>query len=309
MSRVHGAVAPSLALVAAAACWGVSTVISKRAVDEIAPLALLPIQLAVSTVVLSVAAAVAHQRPSGVPRLHLHAALGILNPGLAYALGLAGLARITASTSVLLWAAEPILILALAVVVLGQRVTPTLAALSGTAVAGVALVVFHGDADADLLGVTLTLAGVTACAVYAVLTSRLLADSSTIAVVLVQQAAALGFAMVSMVGWLALGDPSSFGTVSTAGWASAIASGVGYYGVAFCFYLAGLRRLPAAHAGVFINLVPVFGIATSAALLGERLTGRQWAGALLVLGAVSGAALTLGGGSPGQAGDRHRRQS
>jgi hypothetical protein len=35
-------------LVVAAACWGVATAISKRASDEIAPLTLLPIQLAMS---------------------------------------------------------------------------------------------------------------------------------------------------------------------------------------------------------------------------------------------------------------------
>ena len=40
--------------------------------------------------------------------------LGVLNPGVSYALSLAGLQRITASASALLWALEPILILALA---------------------------------------------------------------------------------------------------------------------------------------------------------------------------------------------------
>jgi drug/metabolite transporter (DMT)-like permease len=40
-------------------------------------------------------------------------------------------------------------------------------------------------------------------------------------------------------------------------------------------------------AGLFINLVPVFGVAAAAVLLDERLIGRQWLGALLVVGAVS----------------------
>ena len=35
-----------LALTLAAACWGIGTVVSKRAIDEIPPLTLLPIQLA-----------------------------------------------------------------------------------------------------------------------------------------------------------------------------------------------------------------------------------------------------------------------
>ena len=34
------------ALVAAAACWGIGTVVSKQVVDDVAPLTLLPVQLA-----------------------------------------------------------------------------------------------------------------------------------------------------------------------------------------------------------------------------------------------------------------------
>ena len=44
----------ALFLTGAAACWGIATVVSKRAVDEIAPLTLLPVQLAVSVVTLAI---------------------------------------------------------------------------------------------------------------------------------------------------------------------------------------------------------------------------------------------------------------
>ena len=40
------------ALVAASACWGLGTVVSKQVVDEVAPLTLLPIQLAASGALL-----------------------------------------------------------------------------------------------------------------------------------------------------------------------------------------------------------------------------------------------------------------
>jgi probable blue pigment (indigoidine) exporter len=75
---------------------------------------------------------------------------------------------------------------------------------------------------------------------------------------------------------------------SGAAWISAAVSGVLYYAVAFWFYLTGLRRLPAAVAGVFINLIPVFGIAAGHLLLAERLTDRQWLGAVLIVVAVGG---------------------
>ena len=109
-----------LGLILAAAAWGVGTVVSKRAVAEIPPLTLLPIQLAASLVVL---AGLMRWRgiglvdPSASPLL---GRFGVLNPGLAYALSLVGLTQITASLSVLLWALEPILILLLAALVPGR---------------------------------------------------------------------------------------------------------------------------------------------------------------------------------------------
>lgn len=45
-------------------------------------------------------------------------AIGILNPGLAYTISLLGLTQTTASNSALLWAAEPILIIGFACLIL-----------------------------------------------------------------------------------------------------------------------------------------------------------------------------------------------
>jgi len=87
-------------LTLAAASWGVGTVVSKRAVEEIPPFTLLPIQLAASLAVLLVLMLVSGMPLRGSPPILSR--LGILNPGIAYALGLAGLTWISASLSVLL---------------------------------------------------------------------------------------------------------------------------------------------------------------------------------------------------------------
>ena len=108
-----------LLLALAAACWGVGTAVSKRAIGEMPPLILLPIQLAASLVVLALLMRRARQPLRGSPRLL--ARLGLLNPGLAYALGLIGLTYISASLYVLLWALEPLLILVLAAIFLTRR--------------------------------------------------------------------------------------------------------------------------------------------------------------------------------------------
>jgi probable blue pigment (indigoidine) exporter len=286
MFRAVRAHSSSLSLIAAAACWGVAAVISKRAVDEIDPLTLLPIELAVSVTVLSVATMVTKQRVRLSPAMRRLGLLGVLNPGVSYALSLAGLAHLTASVSVLLWAIEPIVILALAHLVLKEQITIGTGVCAATALLGVGLVVFQPGNRATGLGIALTIAGVGACAIYTVLSSRYLADASTLGVVLVQQAAALGFAVVLFASSFVVGNPNPVADVSAAAWTSALAAGVLYYGLAFWFYVTGLKGLTAGRAGLFINLVPVFGIAAGYFALDERLLGRQWLGATVIIASI-----------------------
>jgi probable blue pigment (indigoidine) exporter len=279
----------ALALTLAAASWGLGTAISKRAVAEIPPLALLPIQLAASLFVL---AFLRRLRPGGPaaasPAPPLLARLGVLNPGLAYALSLLGLVHISASLSVLLWALEPLLILVLARRLLDERFGVLLAGLSLTAVAGMVLVAYEPDSSGHWLGVALTVAGVACCAVYTIIARRWIRTAdSTIEVVVGQQSYAFGFAVVVVSAAWVLGGDAWPGGVSPAAWLSAVVSGVLYYGAAYWLYLSGLRRVPAAFAAVSFYLIPVFGVAAGVGLLGERLDERQWIGVAVVVVAVA----------------------
>ena len=278
-------------LVAAAACWGIGTVVSKRAVNEIAPLALLPIQLTVSVAALAVFTSVQQRRVNWSPDLRRLGALGILNPGVSYLLSLLGLAQITASLSVLLWSAEPLLIAALAWWMLNEPVTGRQTTVMVFAFLGVVLVVFESGNSGGAVGVGLTLAGVSACAVYTVVSRKLMGGDPALPIVLVQQSCALVFAVGMLAVAAVAGSLPSITAVSGTAWVSATISGLLYYAVAFWFYLSGLRGLPASIAGVFINLVPVFGIGAGFLLLAERLSGRQWLGAAVVMAAVTTAAL------------------
>ncbi len=274
-------------LVGAAACWGVGTVISKHALDAIEPFTLLTVQLLTSTAFLFSVILIQRVRISWTPEMRRLAALGVLNPGLAYALGLLGLTSITASMSVLIWATEPVLIVMLAVMVLRERISYGLGVALVVAVSGVLLVVYQAGAAGSAVGILLTVAAVAACALYTVIARFLLVDDSSIAVAGVQQAAALAFAIVVLaVTELLTADGPSIWTVSAVTWLWAALSGLLYYGVAFWLYLTGLVRVTASVAGSFITLVPVFGVA-AALFIGERLTGRQWVGAAVVVGALA----------------------
>jgi probable blue pigment (indigoidine) exporter len=276
-----------VALILAAACWGLGTVVSKRATDEVPPLTLLPIQLGASLVVLGLLmrwCGLPFRGPSASPIL---ARLGVLNPGIAYALSLLGLVHITASLSVVLWVLEPMLILALAGWFLHERVEALVLAFSLVALSGIVLVVYQPGGGSPL-GVALTVAGVACCAAYSVIARRWLATAdSTAQVVLAQEAYALGFALVlvAAVG-LAGGVVWPVG-MTAAGWASAVASGVLYYALAYWFYLTALREVPASIAAVSFYLIPVFGVAGGVLLLGERLAPNQWVGVVIVLAAIT----------------------
>ncbi|MBB3044447.1 EamA family transporter [Nocardioides sp. LMS-CY] len=280
-----------VALVAAAACWGLGTVVSKQVVDDVTPLTLLPVQLAASCALLAGAAVLRRAPFAWTAPMRRLALLGVLNPGAAYALGLIGLTSITASMYVLLWALEPVLILLLAALVLRERIPPGLAVLVAVAVLGVLVVVYRPGAAGDPVGIALTVASVGFCAAYAVLTRRLLLDDSALAVVLVQQAAALGFAAVlATVVTLAGGTGWSLAGPDVVTWLVAAASGVVYYGLGFWFFITALRLVPASYAGAFLPLIPVFGLAAGY-LAGERLALTQWVGAAGIVAATVAIAL------------------
>ena len=271
------------ALVAAAACWGVGTVVTKQVVDDVAPLTLLPLQLVASCAFLLAVAVVRREPLAWTPPVRRLGALGVLNPGLAYALGLVGLTTITASLSVLLWAAEPVLIMLLAALVLRERIPPALGLSLGVALVGVLLVVYQPGAAGDAAGIALTLAGVGCCALYTVLTRSMLLDDSSLTVALAQQAAALAFALtLASVAEVMGASGWSIDDLDADAWVGAIVSGVLYYGLAFWLYLTALRLVPASYAGAFLPLIPVFGVAAGY-LVGERLESRQWVGAAIVI--------------------------
>lgn len=277
----------ALALTLAAASWGIGTVVSKRATAEIPPLTLLLIQLTASLIVLGLfmyGRRLAFRDPSSSPLL---GRLGLLNPGLAYALSLLGLVHITASLSVLLWALEPVLILFLAAWLLRERITAPLVVLSLVAVTGMLFVIGQPDGSGSLLGIVLTLAGVACCAIYTVGTRRWLGDAgSTSQVLVAQQAHALALACLLVTAAWLVGGAALPTAVSPAGWMSAIGSGVLYYGVAYWLYLTGLRHVPASVAAVSFYLIPVFGVAAGFILLGERLGPTQWLGVAITLVAI-----------------------
>ena len=156
MSRFTERVPSAVLLIVACALWGGATVMNKALLVAIPPFSLLVIQLVPSAFVLWVSVLLSGLRLPKPSLLVPLVMLGLLNPGISYTLSLMGLARISASVSTLFWAAEPLMVLAIAAVVLRERVTVALLSVIVVGIFGVALVAnLHNGVtspDNDLAG-------------------------------------------------------------------------------------------------------------------------------------------------------------
>jgi probable blue pigment (indigoidine) exporter len=279
-------------LIGAALCWGLGTVLSKQALGGFDASLLLPFQLTCSVLLLGAFLLVTGASVRGIQQPARVAALGVLNPGIAYAVGLIGLAQINASLSVIIWATEPVLIVLLAFALLRERLTLASALCLALAMAGVAVIVGAPSTGDSLTGIVLTFSAVIACAFYSILLRRMNLTDGTLPVVFVQQASALAFAVAVLL--VAAGRSLDTADATGSQVASAIIAGALYYGVAFLLYVAGLRRTSAGRAGMFLTLIPVFGLLFSALLLGETLNQRQFLGSVVVIGSMTVLAIRSG---------------
>jgi drug/metabolite transporter (DMT)-like permease len=151
---------------------------------------------------------------------------------------------------------------------------------AGLAVAGCALTATGEIAGGT--GVLYALASAFIYAMYVVLSSHFAAGvpSLTAALHLAQASAVVCIAWALGHGGLAV--PSSFQA-----WASIVGLAVISTVVALRAFLAGLARVGPARASVLSSLEVVVTMTLAVLVLGERLGLRQWAGALLILGAVA----------------------
>jgi drug/metabolite transporter (DMT)-like permease len=283
-------------LIGAAVCWGLGTVLSKYALGGFDASLLLPFQLTCSVLLLGAFLLATGSSVRGIQHSVKVAMLGVLNPGIAYALGLIGLAQINASLSVIIWATEPVLIVLMAFVFLHERLPLSNLFCLAAAMAGLALVIGTPSEGDSLPGVVLTFSAVLACALYSILLLRMNLTDGTLPIVFLQQTSALVFAVVVLF----VAPGRSFGSINAtqSQVASAIVAGALYYGVAFLLYVAGLRRTSAVRAGMFQTLIPVFGLLFSALVLGEALDTGQFLRSMVVIGSMTVLARRSVGQSP-----------
>lgn len=272
-----------------ALCWGISTVMSKGALEEFPPVVLLNIQLASSLAFVWIVIAAFKLQLPKQKNIYWVASLGVLEPGIAYFLGLSGLVYVQATSASLIQSTEAIMIAVLATLFFGEKLRLPFWGLSGVALLGLTVVIGYSEFDASrsgLLGQVLIFGGTFSAAVYVILSSRISVRMNPFVMLGYQQLIAFLLTIfVLAVSYYTTEQKRLPNTLFP--WGLAVVSGIFQYALAFALYFYSMRFLKAASVGAFLNLVPLFGIGGAWIFLGERVSVLQGLGALVTIGAVA----------------------
>jgi drug/metabolite transporter (DMT)-like permease len=275
-----------LCMIGSAAAWGGGMVMSKVSLGTIPPFTLLAVQLGASVAALWVLTLLLGQRPALTGQTLRIGWTGVLEPGLAYILGLIGMTMTTASSASFIAATEPFGVMVLAFLLWRERITRHRLILMTISVIGVILISTAdpgGSAAHSLLGDALVLLGTMSAALYVVFSSRSVEQMRPFPLAALQQSYGLLFALLVLPIGLLQGEAVLLASVSVGAWLWAMLSGLVQYMLAFSLYLTALQRIPVTKAALYLTLIPVFGAAGSILFLGEQMTLLQGVGGAMVL--------------------------
>lgn len=275
------------AMLGSAACWGGATVMTKGALETFGPFTLLAIQLVASVAVLWLAAFLVRVRLPSFGVAARTGATGLLEPGLAYAVGVPGLALTTAGNATVIASLEPVFILLLAWLLFGATIRGLSMLAVLLSVIGVALVSLTGPSDGShsgtsgggtYLGDGLVLLGTLFAALYVIASSRLAPTMPAILLTALQQTAGLCLVLSLLAVVIGFGWERLPAQITAPMWSLAVVSGLIQYALAFWLYIVGLKGIPAGMAGLFLTTTPVFGVIGGIVFLGEQITLLQLSG-------------------------------
>jgi drug/metabolite transporter (DMT)-like permease len=287
VSGAHERARGRLMILGAATSWGTSATLARflfRDLD-VPPLAVVELRLVIAVLIMTPWIAWRTPRSLRVaPR----------DWGYLLALGIAGVAAIQGSyyytisvlgvgLGILLQYLAPSLIVVYAAL-RGARIGPATAGAVLAAIAGTALLVGNVDLSrvhATPLDWTIGFLSAFAFASYILFSKRAVKRYPPETVLLYT------FAVAALL-WMVVTPPARIlaaGYAPTT-WLLFVVLSVFSVVVPFTLFYGGLRRLTATEASILATFEPVVAIVSAAVVLGEGLSGAQWAGAALVLAAA-----------------------
>lgn len=222
----------------------------------------------------------AHRLPAG-QWWWRSAVLGTLNIGAFFALLFISAYRLPGGVAAVLGAVQPLLVAALSVVLLAERVATRTVLAGVVGVLGVALIVLSAQARLDPVGVLAGIGATASMAFGVVLTKRWGRPAPLLTVTAWQLTA--GGLLLFPLALLVEGLPATVTVGNIGGYAYLSLVGTA---VAYTVWFRGLDRLPAASVSLLGLLSPVVAAALGWAALGQHLTPVQLVGMTLALGGV-----------------------
>jgi drug/metabolite transporter (DMT)-like permease len=281
---------PDLVLILANAVYSTSYVASRLVLDEVPPATLALIRLAAGAMILVLACRgrlALRSHPSPADRWRI-AGMGVIGFAGAFVLFHWGIVRSTATNAALLIIVEPVSVMLLAPLLLGERLSPREAAGAALGLVGALLVVvngvpgFGGMLVPHWRGDALLIVAGVAYGSYSLLGRDVLRRHDPLRVT----AQSILWGALAMVPLAALEAPV------TIRWSLGLLAGVGYLSVVITAlgYLVwnwALARVSAPRAAISLSVQPVLGALLGIAFLGEPFTAFiAVGGALIVAGLV-----------------------
>ncbi|MFP4540370.1 MAG: DMT family transporter [Opitutales bacterium] len=218
--------------------------------------------------------------------------MGLSEPCLYFVFELLALSYTSSAQAGIVVALLPILVALAAAVFLGERLTRRIVLGAGLAFLGAAWMSWSGrsvaseDAPNPLLGNFLELCAMVCATGYIIAVKRLSERHSALFLAGVQNWVGMVFFLPFVLiggGW----REALEGEIPPLAWGALVYLGAFVSLGAFFLYNFALHHIPANRASVFANLIPVFAVVLSMALLGEVLTlGQVVACGLILLGLV-----------------------
>ncbi len=227
--------------------------------------------------------------------------LGVLNIGAFFALLFVGAYRLPGGVAATVGAVQPLVVLLLAGMLLGERVRARAVVVALLGVVGVGLLVLRAAVALDPVGVLAAVGGALSMAVGVVLTKRWGRPAPLLAVTSWQLVAG-GTVLLPVA--LVVEGPLPLALLDADALLGYAWLGVVGTGLAYALWFLGLGVLSAGAVAFLGLLAPVVAAGLGWLVLGQSLTPAQLLGAGLVLGAVvAGQVLARPGSGPGPSGE------
>jgi drug/metabolite transporter (DMT)-like permease len=293
MTRFAGLRAsPYLLLALTAFSWSLNWVIGRAIVGHVSPLVLTWMRwfIALATMLPFAWGEIRAHRATIRRHWKTIAWLGFWGTGLHNAFAYVGLQYTTATNGVILNSSVPVMIIVLAWIVYRDTITRVQAAGVAISLGGIVAIITRGDlaALAELSlnkGDLIVVAGMTFWAAYTVFLRGKPPGLPPLALL-----ACCGCVGLTLLTPLAIAEVAFFGghaELTLPAIAAMLYIGIFPSFVGYVFWNRGVAEVGPQVAGVFMHLMPAFGVVLAWLFLGERLHSFHWIGIALILAGIA----------------------